>query len=101
MAQLTNAIGGTVKMVSWDTMIEMVGKDLRTRLADRAAREGVDGVVAFEVLQLDSSALGNRQFAVFGPSCSCITAQELVEKRLRVVPSCFAYAVACWHRQRT
>lgn len=93
---MKNRIGGTVVQVSWDHLIEMVDKPLRTRMCDLAAREDVDGVVGFRIEQMDSSHHGHVTFAIYGPGCTWKTLEDA--RRLGDVPSCFAYPFCYWSK---
>ncbi len=92
---MKNDIGGEIVQVPWDQLIEMVDEGLRTAVCNMAAREGVEGVVCFEVLQMDSSQFGHRTFMCFGPGC---TYKDVPTGHLGDVPSRFAWPVAYWSK---
>lgn len=94
---MKNSISGEVRQVSWDHMIELADKSVRERLCTAADREGVAGMVMYEVLDMSSSQHGRRSFLVYGPGCvSAKTLEEAIAGRLGDVPSRFAYPVAYW-----
>lgn len=98
MAALKNMLGGSVDQVSWDILINMVSEDHQRRLTDMAARHDVEGVTAFRVEQMDSSAYATLHFLIYGPGCTYKTIEVLAAGRLGDVPSRFAYPFAYWSK---
>lgn len=95
---MKNMIGGEVKQVSWDQLIELAPKQLRTPLCDLGETTNI--IVVFRVDQMDSSSAGQLRFVRVGGHLgnTFTTLEEAVAGRVGDAPSRFAYPFAYWSR---
>ena len=94
---MNHPVSGEVKELSKAQFLELFDPSVRGAIERNAAKPGVDAVVCFEVLQMDSSKFGHRQALIVGPGCTYkVSDIEGAGFRLGDVPSRFAYPVALW-----
>lgn len=77
-----------------DKFLELADAAMQHQIAALLNSPGVNGIMCYEVKQIDSSQFGRRSFMTFGPDRTVKTLDEAMQHRLGDVPSRFAYPVA-------
>jgi hypothetical protein len=99
MNALKHNISGTIAQLDEAAFFELFDSSVHGAMRESLKRyPTAEGLVCFENLQMDSSQLGRRTAAVFGPD-NTFKQSNLHEARLGDVPSRFQYPRYIWHKQ--
>lgn len=94
----TSPVTGELAPFSEAEMMEMFNESVHERLRALHAREGVEGLMVYECLDMSSSRLGARSALAYGPACSARSAQEAADRHLGDLPSERQYPIGYWPR---
>lgn len=84
-----------------DTLVDVLAlfdASAHENIINVANREGVDGVVIFENVNLDSTACGSRTACIFGPGCTIKTIEQVDGMWLNDLPSQRQYPQSYWKK---
>lgn len=94
-----NPISGPLKPITKQQLFALADPEVNETLARLLFYGETTAIVVFEVLQMDSSQCGHRQFLSIGPTRTYKTIAEVAPHHLGDVPSRFAYPVSYYEKE--
>jgi hypothetical protein len=94
----TSPVTGALRPFSEAEVLEMFDQSVHESLRALHAREGVEGLMVYECLDLSSSQLGARAALAFGPACSIKSAHAAAAIHLGDLPSERKHPIGYWPR---
>jgi hypothetical protein len=96
---MTHPVSGPVRELNETEFLGLFDASVRDRIKANSQKPGVDAVVCFENLQMDSSEFGKRSALIMGPGCSHALTEIETGGRLGDTPSRHQYPTALWRIQ--
>lgn len=97
---MKHPISGEVKELNETDFLALFDQSVHDTIRTNRSKPGVEAVVCFEVLQMDSSSFGKRSALIMGPGCSYLLSEIEKGCRLGDVPSRFQYPTAMWRVEK-
>ena len=86
------------RRISREKLLSLFDASVHHNIENLLSMDGVNGIAVFEVLAMDSSALGHRQALAYGPDCTYPTLASVKDGHLGDVPSRFAYCTRYYRK---
>jgi hypothetical protein len=94
----TSPVTGALRPFSEAEVLDMFDPSVYESLRALHAREGVEGLMVYECLDLSSSQLGARNALAYGPACSIKCAHAAAAIHFGDLPSLRKYPIGYWPR---
>ncbi len=96
---MKHPVSGEVEELSEEQFLSLFDAEVRDTICERSRNPGVEAMVCFECIQLDSPMVGNRTALTMGPGCTYPLSEIEKGARLGSVPSVFQYPRYLWRVQ--